>query len=164
MSYVGSYVWRLRQRVGAELLLMPGAQVVVVDAEERILFQRRRDSGYWEFPAGAAEPESGFRGTAVRELQEESGLVVREADLAAFASLSDPDVHVITYPNGDRLHCFALCFEARKWTGSLAPNPDEVLEADFFTVANPPEPLQPQTRAVLDLYVAYRSTGVFRTR
>jgi ADP-ribose pyrophosphatase YjhB (NUDIX family) len=100
----------------------------------------------------------------VRELQEESGLVVREADLTAFASLSDPDVHVITYPNGDRMHCFALCFEARIWSGSLAPNPDEVLEAAFFTVASPPEPLQPQTRAVLDLYLAYRDTGVFQAR
>ncbi|TDO49975.1 ADP-ribose pyrophosphatase YjhB (NUDIX family) [Kribbella sp. VKM Ac-2527] len=136
----------------------------MVDAEERILFQRRRDSGYWEFPARAAEPDSGFRGTAVRELQEESGLLVREDDLAAFASLSDPDVHVITYPNGDRMHCFALCFEARTWTGSLAPNSDEVLEAAFFTMTSPPEPLQPQTRAVLDLYIAYRGTGVFQTR
>ena len=164
MNYVGSYTWQLRQRVGSELLLMPGAQVVVVDERERILFQRRRDSGLWELPAGAAEPGSSFRSTAAQELFEESGLRVREEDLVPFASLSEPDLHVITYPNGDRMHCFALCFEARRWTGTLSPSPDEVIEAVFLDPATPPGALHPPTRAVLDLYAAYRATHTFQAR
>lgn len=164
MTYVGSHLWELRQQVGSRLLVMPGAQVLLVDDEERALFQRRRDSGLWEIPAGAAEPGSSFRDTAVRELREESGLTVAIDDLTPFASLSEPDVHVITYPNGDRLHCFALCFEARRWTGILAPSADEVLEATFLPMATPPAPLQPQTRAVLDLHRAYRATNTFQAR
>lgn len=164
MGYIGSYTWRLRQHVGSELLLMPGAQVVVVDAEDRILYQRRTDSGLWELPAGAAEPGTSFRSTAARELFEESGLQVREDDLIPFASLSEPDIHTITYPNGDRMHCFALCFEAREWAGTLNPDPAEVLEAVFLPLATPPTPLQPQTRAALDLYAAYRSTNAFQAR
>jgi ADP-ribose pyrophosphatase YjhB (NUDIX family) len=164
MGYVGSYTWQLRQHVGSELLLMPGAQVVVVDDQERILFQRRTDSGLWELPAGAAELGASFRSTAAQELFEESGLRVEEDDLVPFASLSEPDLHVITYPNGDRMHCFALCFEARRWTGQLTPAADEVLEAAFLPPANPPTPLHPPTRSVLDLYAAYHATGTFQAR
>lgn len=164
MGYVGSYTWQLRQHVGSELLLMPGAQVVVIDEQERILFQRRTDTGLWELPAGAAEPGASFRSTAAQELFEESGLRVEKDDLIPFASLSEPELHVITYPNGDRMHCFALCFEARRWTGELALAPDEVLEATFLPLAAPPAPLHPPTRSVLDLYAAYRSTGAFQAR
>lgn len=162
MTYEGSYLWELRQRVGSRLLLMPGAQVLVVDSAERILFQRSRDSGLWELPAGAAEPGDSFRTTAARELLEETGLRVEAGDLVPFASLSEADLHTLTYPNGDVLQCFALCFEARRWSGSLVTDADEVLEAGFF--ARPPEELHPPTRVVLELYSAYRASGMFQAR
>jgi 8-oxo-dGTP pyrophosphatase MutT (NUDIX family) len=139
---------------------MPGAQALLLDSADRILFQRSRDSGLWELPAGAAEPGDSFRATACRELLEETGLMVAPQDLVPFASLSEADLHTLTYPNGDVLHCFALCFEARKWSGELRPSADEVLEAAFF--AEPPEELHPPTRVVLSLYSSYRRTGVFQ--
>ncbi|HET6989029.1 MAG TPA: NUDIX domain-containing protein [Kribbella sp.] len=141
---------------------MPGAQVLLVDSADRVLFQRSRDSGLWELPAGAAEPGDSFRSTAARELLEETGLVVAEEDLVPFASLSEADVHTLTYPNGDTLHCFALCFEARRWTGELRPAVDEVLEAGFFD--EPPGELHPPTRVVLELYAFYRASGMFQAR
>lgn len=67
MAYEGSHLWQLRQVVGKQLLLVPGAQVVVVDERERVLFQRRLDSGVWELPGGAAEPGLSFRETAAQE-------------------------------------------------------------------------------------------------
>ncbi|MEU2613879.1 NUDIX domain-containing protein [Micromonospora sp. NPDC007271] len=60
---------------------MPGAQVVLLDSAERILFQQRRDSGLWEIPAGAAEPGGSFVSAAIDEVREETGLVVEAADL-----------------------------------------------------------------------------------
>jgi hypothetical protein len=77
-----------------------------------------------------------------------------------FASLSQADVHTLTYPNGDVVQCFALCFETRHWSGTLRPGADEVLEAGFFT--SPPGPLHPPTELVLDLYATYRATGLFQ--
>ncbi|GAB2673094.1 NUDIX domain-containing protein [Kribbella swartbergensis] len=161
-TYEGSYLWGLRQQVGSRLLLMPGAQVLVVDDADRMLFQRSRDTGLWELPAGAAEPGGGFRSTAVRELLEETGLSVAEQDLVPFASLSEADLHTLTYPNGDVLQCFALCFEARRWTGELVADSDEVVEVGFFDEA--PAELHPPTRVVLGLYDDYRATGMFQAR
>ncbi|NEA33088.1 NUDIX domain-containing protein [Streptomyces sp. SID13031] len=164
MVYEGSYLWQLRQVVGQQLLLMPGAQVVVVDDRDQVLFQQRKDSGLWELPGGAAEPGMSFRETAAQELLEESGLRVEPVDLVPFGSLSEAELHTITYPNGDRLQCYALLFEARQWTGDLVPGADEVIQARFFEAGEAPEPLQPQTEAVWQMYAAYRATGLFQAR
>lgn len=162
MTYVGSYTWDLRQHLGNRLLLLPGAQVLVIDEADRILFQRSRDTGRWGLPAGAAEPDSSFRTTAARELLEETGLQVDPDGLTPFASLSEPELHVVDYPNGDRVHCFALCFEARHWTGKLTSGDDEVLETRFFNPGELPEPLHRPTRVVLELHQAFLATGEFQ--
>lgn len=155
-----SYLAQLRRDVGSRLLLLPGAQVLAIDADDRILFQRSRDSGLWELPAGGAEPGDSFRRTAAREFSEETGLIVAEEDLIPFASVSRADVHTLTYPNGDVVQCFALCFETRHWTGNLRPAENEVLEAAFFPT--PPAPLHPPTELVLRLHATYRQTGLFQ--
>ena len=100
-----------------------------------------------------------FSGDCGAGVFEEAGLRVREEDLVPFASLSEPEVHEITYPNGDRMHCFALCFEARVWAGEMRVEPEEVIEAGFWAVDEPPGELQPQTEVVLGLYQAYLATG-----
>ncbi|MEO3973673.1 NUDIX domain-containing protein [Streptomyces sp. CAU 1734] len=164
MSYADSYIGSLRREVGSRLLLVPGAQVLLVDPAGRVLFQQRADSGVWELPAGACEPGSDFTGTAVRELKEETGLDVDRADLIPFGSLSDPGVHTLTYPNGDITHCFALCFLARRWSGELRPEPEESLRAVFREPDDPPWPLHPPTAVALDMFRAFLATGKFQAR
>lgn len=164
VSYVGSYIWSLRQQVGARTLLVPGAQVLLLDAQGRALFQQRADTGVWELPAGACEEGGDFLDAAVREVAEETGLTVARADLIAFGSLSDPGVHTLIYPNGDVTHCFALCFVARAWSGRLVPGPDEVRRAEFRELTDAPAPLHPPTAVVLDMYDAFLRTGRFQAR
>ena len=164
MSYVGSYLWSLRQRVGQRLLLMPGAQVVLVDHDDRILFQRRADTGLWEFPSGGCEEGASFASTAVTELFEETGIRVAEPDLTAFGCLSDPAIHVVRYPNGDLTHCFAMLYEARTWQGSLVLEAAEVTEAAFHDPRTPPAPLHGPTVVVLDMYLRFRRTREFQNR
>jgi 8-oxo-dGTP pyrophosphatase MutT (NUDIX family) len=168
MPYEGSYVQKLRRVVGPRLLLVPGAQVLLIDEADRVLLERDVATGLWCLPAGACEEGSSFASTAVAELREETGLVVDEAELTPFACLSDPAVHVIRYRHGDVTHCFAMCFEARTWQGDLLPEPEEVSELGFFALddvlAGLPAELFPPTAAVIDLYEEYRRTGRFQAR
>lgn len=164
MSYIGSYVWSLRQKVGSRTLLVPGAQVLLLNGSGQGLFQQRVDTGVWELPAGACEEGGDFADAAVREVAEETGLSVDRADLVAFGSLSDPQIHTLTYPNGDITHCFALCFVTRSWSGTLNPGLDEVSRAEFRDLTDVPEPLHPPTAVVLGMYDAFRTTGRFQAR
>lgn len=162
MPYEGSYLQRLRERVGHELVLMPGAMVAVQREDGQVLFTRRGDDGTWCLPAGAAEPGGSFTRTAVDELAEETGLRVAESDLIPFASLSDADAHTIVYPNGDETHCFALCFLARRWHGEPRPDEEESIETTFAPPEAPPKPTHPPTARALALLRAYLDIGTFQ--
>jgi 8-oxo-dGTP pyrophosphatase MutT (NUDIX family) len=163
MPYRGSYLWQLRQIVGHELVLMPGAMIALQRDDQRILLTKRSDDGSWCLPAGAAEPGGSFARTAIDELAEETGIEVKQADLLPFGCLSEAEAHTIRYPNGDVTHCFALLFLARQWRGEPAPS-DEATEAAFFELNALPKPMHAPTDCALDLLAAYRQSGTFQVR
>jgi 8-oxo-dGTP pyrophosphatase MutT (NUDIX family) len=164
MTYRGSYLWRLRQAVGNELVLMPGAMVAVQRDDQCVLLTKRTDDGTWCLPAGAAEPGGSFARTAIDELAEEAGIRVSPSDLIPFGCLSEAEAHTIHYPNGDVTHCFALCFLARIWQGDPHPDREESTETRFVDLGEPPEPLHPPTANALELLVAYLRSGSFQVR
>jgi 8-oxo-dGTP pyrophosphatase MutT (NUDIX family) len=162
MPFEGSYLWRLRQKVGSDLVLIPGAMVFLVRDDGAVLFTRRVDNGMWCLPAGGAEEGGSFAATAVTELREETGVVVDPADLVAFASLSEAELHTITYPNGDVSHCFAMLFLARRWTGEPRPDGEETTEMLWADPAAPPSPLEDPAARAVDLYAAHLRGGEFQ--
>lgn len=112
MTYQGSYLWLLRQAIGHDLVLMPGAMVALGRDDGRILLTKRPDDGTGCLPAGAAERGGSFARTAVDELAEETGIKMEQADLVPFGCLSEAEAHTIRFPNGNVTHCFALLFLA----------------------------------------------------
>lgn len=164
MPYAGSYLWRLRQAIGSDLVLMPGAMIALRRDDGRILLTKRADDGTWCLPAGAAESGSSFARTAIEELEEETGVEVSENDLIPFGCLSDAETHTIHYPNGDITHCFALCFMAEKWQGDPHPDREESIEVQFVELDNPPDSLHAPTTHALELLSAYLNSGRFQVR
>jgi 8-oxo-dGTP pyrophosphatase MutT (NUDIX family) len=164
MPFEGSYLWRLRQKVGSDLVLIPGAMVFLVRDDGAVLFTRRADNGLWCLPAGGAEEGSSFAATATAELREETGVEVDPADLEAFACLSEAELHTITYPGGDVSHCFAMLFLARRWSGDPRPDGVETTEMRWADPAAPPSPMQEPSAHALDLYRAYLREEAFLVR
>src|SRR6201999_3030822 len=60
VSFEGSYMWRLRRKVGHDLVLQPGAAVAAQREDGKVLFIRRGDNGVWALPGGAAEEGGSF--------------------------------------------------------------------------------------------------------
>lgn len=162
MPYVDSYMYKLRQKVGHDLVLMPGASVAVQDHTGRILLTLRRDANVWCMPGGAAETGGSFARTALTELEEETGLRAQERDLVAYACISDADIHTLTYPGGDVTHCFAMWFLVRKWTGELRESCDEVVDLRFFDRDKLPSPLLKPSVHAIKLLNAFEETGKFQ--
>jgi 8-oxo-dGTP pyrophosphatase MutT (NUDIX family) len=164
VGFAGSYLWRLRQKVGSDLVLMPGAMVVVQRADGRVLLTRRIDDGTWCLPAGAAEKGSSFAETAIAELGEETGAIVSASGLEPFGCLSRAADHTLAYPNGDVTHCFAMCFLARTWSGDLRPDGAEAEAFDFFGIDSPPAPVHGPSEVALGMFRQFLASGEFQVR
>lgn len=108
--------------------LVPGASAIVVDAEGRIVLQRRKDNQLWALPGGVMEIGESITQTIVREVQEETGLAVEPDYIVGV--YSDPD-HVLAYDDGEVRQEFSICF-ACKVTGGKLQAGDEALEVRFF--------------------------------
>ena len=85
--------------VSVKLLLV--AACALVDADGRVLLAERPAgkpmAGLWEFPGGKVEEGERPEDTLIRELNEELGIVIKEACLAplTFASHTYADFHLI---------------------------------------------------------------------
>ena len=162
MAFVDSYLWKLRQIVGSELVLMPGAMVVLERDDGQILLTKRGDTGSWCLPAGAAEVGGSFAQTAIDELAEEAGITIPASVLIPFGCLSEADTHTIQYPNGDLTHCFAMCFLVRNWEGSPRPDDSESIATCFASPNALPVPMHEPSVHALGLFRAYLENGAFQ--
>lgn len=161
-NFSASYLGQLRALVGSRLVLMPGAQVVVMDDDGCVLMQRRADSGEWEFPSGAAEPGQSFTDIAIAELAEEAGINATAHDLEPFATLSDPAITTLHYPNGHEVQAFAMCFLMRVSERPVPCGVDgEAYEHSWCTQAQIPEPTDETALAVLARLRTYLECGGF---
>ena len=126
---ISNYVWRLRELIGKQLLLMPSVSVLVQDGDDRLLLVRHADSGLWGLVGGAVEVDERPDEAAIRETQEETGLLVELTHLVA--ALGGPGFRVI-YPNGDETSYVTIVYEARPLGGVERADDDEVLEVGWF--------------------------------
>ncbi|MFF4450139.1 NUDIX domain-containing protein [Streptomyces sp. NPDC001502] len=68
---------------------MAGVAVVVTNTRGQLLLGWNSARTMWELPAGKVEPGEPFQGTAVRELEEESGLVALPEAVVLLGTLCD---------------------------------------------------------------------------
>jgi 8-oxo-dGTP pyrophosphatase MutT (NUDIX family) len=162
MSFEGSTLWRVRQKVGHALVLWPGATVLVEDEHGRVLLGLRRDNYEWAMPGGGAEEHGSFAATALDELREEMGIDADRDDLIAFACVSEPADHVVRYSNGDVTHYFGLWFVLRRWRGEPRPDGEELVGLGWFARDELPEPLMHSSAVALELYERFLETGAFQ--
>lgn len=166
MPFKGSHAWKVRQKYGHGLLLLPVASVIVEREDRAILLMKRKSSGLWGTIGGYAEEGDSFRSTAITELREEAAIQANEADLIPFATLSDPKKMRVEYPNGDKVQGFAQLFIIRKWQQLDEPvDAEEVEELQFFQLDEiDPAILHPSIEAGLNAYKAFLRTGEFQSR
>jgi len=118
--------------------------LIIRDETGRILLHQRAGTdflpGYWDFPSGHVEDDESFADAAVRELREETSLVVKPEDLElVHASINHTDMPYIN-----------LIFAVAEWSGTPT-----IVEAhkcsgmDFFALNDLPAKLSLAVRNML---------------
>jgi ADP-ribose pyrophosphatase YjhB (NUDIX family) len=108
--------------------IVPAAAAIVPDSNDRILLIRRSDNGRWALPGGQMEFGEYIAESVVREVAEETGLVVEVVRLLGI--YTDPR-HIIAYDDGEVRQQFAVCFQTRVVGGSLMADGSEAKDARF---------------------------------
>lgn len=99
--------------------LVPACGVLAVNELGEILLQRRRDTGQWALPMGKQEIGETVAGCAVRETEEETGVLVEVTGLLGI--FSDP-AHIVAYTDGEVRQEYEVTLLARPVGGSPAVN------------------------------------------
>ena len=158
-SSAESYIGQLRSVVGNQLLLLPGARIVIEDSENRVLLQLRSDFSIWGLPGGNAEPGESLEHVVKREVFEETGLTLN--NILAFGFGNNPKNETHTFPNGDQCQFFVLNFYTSSYSGDLDSSSEESLKLEWFKINDLPEML-PNMHASLVAFQQYKTTGNFQ--
>ncbi len=117
-------------RIGRNARLSIGCSAFIFDsARDRILLTRRTDNGQWCLPGGRMEAGENLAEACIREVQEETGLLVQIVRLIGVYSTPH---RIITYADGNQWQTIAHSFEAQVIGGDLTLS-DETTEFGYFT-------------------------------
>lgn len=171
------YILALREKIGHDLLLLPGVTAVVLRDKSagnqsagnqsldhqslvgntadpvEVLLGRRADTGRWTLITGILEPGEQPGPGMLREVQEETGVLAEIEHLALVDAQPEP----ATFPNGDRCQFITLTFRCRYVSGRARVNDDESLEVGWFGLDELPGLSATHRRR---LSAALRATGI----
>lgn len=143
---MNDYIKTIRKLVGTETIVTVGCGAIIEDENGRILLQRRKDQNNWCLPGGVMEIGETFLDTVVREVEEETNLVIYNPEL--FGIYSGPSCFK-EYPNGDKVFSVQVIFRVKKYTGDLKQEGEESFEHQFFTKNDLPSPLNSNQAAFI---------------
>jgi 8-oxo-dGTP pyrophosphatase MutT (NUDIX family) len=127
---ISPYVRQLRDAVGHTRLFLPSAAGLVRDGN-RLLLVQNRENHHWTTPGGAIEPDETPAEAVVREVWEETGLVVRPRSL--FAVYGGPKF-LVRYSNGDETQYVSIMFDCEIESGEPRPDGDETVAVQFYSL------------------------------
>lgn len=144
------YLINLRKKVGSIPLVIAGVSVIIYH-KEKILLIERKDNGLWGMPAGSIEINEAPVEAAIREVMEETGLIIEKEELKLVNVYGGPDFFY-TYPNGDQCSNVVTSYAAVRFSGDLLTETDETINAKFFCYESLPKNIAKHERIMIDYF------------
>lgn len=130
MAPMSPYYRSLRERIGHDLILYPAAGAVILDAQGRILLQEKTFEPGWFLPGGGIDPGEHPEQTLVREVAEETGLIVKPGKILLIVG---GEAFRYRYPNGDRVEITGPIYRCEVVGRTHAPIDNETRRIEYFT-------------------------------
>lgn len=150
------YVRKMRKFIGHERLLIAGA-CVIIKKDNKLLLQKRRDSGCWGLTGGCNELEETIEETAMREMLEETGLTANKLELLNVFSGKEL-FH--TYPNGDMVSNVCIAYICEDFSGEIVSETNETTDLKWFPIDLIPDNISPPDKPVLNYFLGKVSSIV----
>jgi 8-oxo-dGTP pyrophosphatase MutT (NUDIX family) len=147
---MSDYIGDLRRLIGTRPLIMCGANVIILDSIGRILLHHRVDNDTWGLPGGVMELGESLEETAIREANEEVGLVCK--NLKIFNIYSGEKLYY-KYPDGDEVYNVTATYICKDFSGEIVVDENEGKEAMFFNVNDIPERISPPVKVIIDDFI-----------
>ena len=147
----------MRKLVGHIPLLQCGASIMVENERGEVLLQQRSDNGCWGYAGGSVELYEVVEEAAMRELEEETGLIADEIELLGVFS---GEKLRYTYPNGDQVSTIDIVYLCRKYHGELKCQEGEVEKLAFFPLDALPKPFFAPQIPPMEAYLRMRGQKV----
>lgn len=145
-----SYIMDLRKIVGSRPLIMTGACVILLDKNNRILLQLRKDNNCWGLAGGSLEIGETLEEVAKRELYEETGLVAKKLKL--FNVFSGKEFYY-KYPHGDEFYNVIAAYVCTDFEGEIKMDENEVQDLRFFHLGELPTNISPPDMPIIQEYI-----------
>lgn len=105
--------------------------VNIIYNQNKILLEKRSDSGQWGFISGRMELNESMIDAAIRETFEETGIKLEKEDVA-FLGISDNPSRIALYPDGNCFRIISAVFKTECSSLSTLEKSDESTELRLF--------------------------------
>jgi len=134
---------RYQQVLNGSEITRLGIALAIIDENSRILLERRSDVGWWGITGGRIEPGETPLECAVRELNEETGLLISQDSISLLGIYGDlGDGRILQYPEC-RVHLIDIVYYAFVDSSLPLTISSESLELRFFAASSIPSALVP---------------------
>lgn len=113
--------------------LVPSTTAAIRDEAGRLLLIHKIDNDFWALPGGGMEIGESIADAAVREVAEETSLIVEVIGIVGI--YTDPG-HVMAYNDGEVRQEFSVCFHARVLSGEPREDGSETKEVRWVEAAD----------------------------
>lgn len=144
-----NYVETISRKIGHDLLVLVGANVIIYNTHHEYLLQQRAN-GNWRLMGGLMVVGESLEETAIREVYEESGSTIESLmQLQTFSGTA----FRFKLKNEDEIYVVTTLFLANQVSGEMAyDGNDETLNLKYFSYQDLPETLEDEYRKYIQYF------------
>lgn len=104
----------------------------IIEHNGKILFEKRKDNGSWALVGGGLKNDESFTDGIIREISEETGILIDKSNLIPFKIYDDP-LRIAKYPDGNILRVITVVFIVNLLQSPNLICSEESLDLKFFS-------------------------------